>query len=90
MLGLDVRDDRDAARDLVASSAITYPTIFDRPGRSPQALNGFPRNTVPSTVVLDRRHRVAAVYLRAVLLADLVPVVQRVAAEEPIARFEVR
>lgn len=90
VLGLDVRDDRDAARDLLASNAITYPNIFDPPGRALQALNGFPRNTVPSTVVLDRRHRVAAVYLRAVLLAELVPVVQRVAAEEPVLRSEMK
>lgn len=90
VLGLDVRDDRDAARDLLTSSAVTYPNIFDPPGRALQALHGFPRNTVPSTVVLDRRHRVAAVYLRAVLSAELVPVVQRVAAGEPITRSEMR
>lgn len=83
VLGIDVRDGRNAARDFLAGSSITYPNIFDQPARSLRALDGFPRNTVPSTVVLDRRHRVAAVFLRAVLLSELEPLVQRVAAEEP-------
>lgn len=61
--------------------AITYPSIFDNPGRSLFALGGFPRNTVPSTIVLDRRHRVAAVFLTALRISQLLPVVQRVAAE---------
>ncbi|WP_296369016.1 MULTISPECIES: TlpA disulfide reductase family protein [unclassified Pseudonocardia] len=81
VLGVDVRDDRTAARDFLASIGVTYPSIFDQPGRSLSALNGFPRNTVPSTIVLDRAHRVAAVYLTAIRLGELLPVVQRVAAE---------
>ena len=84
VLGVDVRDDRDAALDFLADRSITYPNIFDRPGRSLLALDGFPRNTVPSTIVLDRRHRVAAVYLRPIVLSELAPVIQRVAAEEPV------
>ncbi|MFC4949263.1 TlpA family protein disulfide reductase [Pseudonocardia sp. GCM10023141] len=81
LLGIDVRDDRNAAADFVREHAITYPSIFDNPGRSLLALAGFPRNTVPSTIVLDRHHRVAAVFLTALRVAELLPVVQRVAAE---------
>jgi thiol-disulfide isomerase/thioredoxin len=81
LLGIDVRDDRDAARDFLRDRGITYPSIYDNPGRSLLALRGFPRNTVPSTIVLDRRHRVAAIFLQAVRLGELLPVVQRVAAE---------
>jgi thiol-disulfide isomerase/thioredoxin len=83
LLGIDVRDDRDAARDFLRDRGITYPSIFDQPGRSLTALRGFPRNTVPSTIVLDRRHRVAAVFLKTLRVAELLPVVQRVAAEPP-------
>lgn len=36
---------------------------------------------IPSTIVLDRSHRVAAVFLRALLAEDLEPVVRRLAAE---------
>ena len=82
-LGVDVRDDRDAAADFVRSRGITYPSIFDPPGRSLLVLSGYPRNAVPSTIVLDRAHRVAAVFLTAVLASDLQPVVDRVAAEPP-------
>jgi thiol-disulfide isomerase/thioredoxin len=81
LLGIDVRDDRNAAADFVHEHGITYPSIFDNPGRSLFTLAGFPRNTVPSTIVLDRRHRVAAVFLTALRVAELMPVVQRVAAE---------
>ncbi|WP_240157808.1 TlpA family protein disulfide reductase [Pseudonocardia broussonetiae] len=81
LLGIDVRDSADAARDFMADRAITYPSIFDNPGRSLLALSGFPRSTVPSTIVLDRQHRVAAVFLTAVRVSELLPVVQRVAAE---------
>ncbi len=82
-LGVDVRDDRQAAADFVRSRGVTYPSIFDPPGRSLLALSGYPRNAVPSTIVLDRQHRVAAVFLTAVLASDLQPAVDRIAAEPP-------
>jgi thiol-disulfide isomerase/thioredoxin len=81
LLGIDVRDTADAARDFMLDRGITYPSIYDNPGRSLLALRGFPRNTVPSTIVLDRQHRVAAVFLTTLRLTELLPVVQRIAAE---------
>jgi thiol-disulfide isomerase/thioredoxin len=42
----------------------------------------YPTTVIPSTLVLDRQHRVAAVFLRELLAADLQPVVQRVAQEQ--------
>jgi len=87
LFGIDVRDDRAAAVDFERDRGITYPSIFDSPGRSLDALRGFPRNTVPSTIVLDRQHRVAAVFLTAIRISQLLPVVRRVAAEpatEPV------
>lgn len=80
-LGIDVRDQRDAAADFVRDRGVVYPSIFDPPGRSLLALRGYPRNAVPSTIVLDREHRVAAVFLTAILAQDLQPVVDRIAAE---------
>ena len=41
----------------------------------------YPTSVIPSTMVLDRQHRVAAVFLQALLVEDLQPVVERVAAE---------
>lgn len=81
VLGIDVRDSRSAAADFVRNYGLTYPSIYDPPGRSLFALKKVPRSVVPLTVVLDRRHRVAAVYLRPVHADDLLPVVQRIATE---------
>ena len=81
VLGVDVRDDRAAAADFVRDRGLTYDSVFDPPARTLVALRGYPRNTVPSTIVLDRQHRVAAVYLTAVRASELIPLVRRLAAE---------
>jgi peroxiredoxin len=81
-LGIDVRDDRSAAKDFVTDRHVTYPSIFDPPMRTAIALGrNYPTSVVPTTMVLDRQHRVAAVFLRALLAEDLQPVVERIAAE---------
>ena len=81
VLGLDVRDDRDAATDFVRDRGLTYDSIFDNPGRTLAALKGYPRNAVPSTLVLDKQHRVAAVTLLPVRVPELIPLIERLAAE---------
>jgi thiol-disulfide isomerase/thioredoxin len=82
-LGIDVRDgNRDAARDFVIDRHVTFPSIYDPPMRTMIAFGGhYPTTVIPSTVVLDRQHRVAAVFLRELLAEDLQPVVERLAAE---------
>ncbi|CAM2839346.1 TlpA family protein disulfide reductase [Skermania piniformis] len=81
-LGIDVRDQQDKARDFVTDNKIGYPSIFDPSMRSLIAFGGnFPTSVIPTTLVLDREHRVAAVFLRELLAQDLQPVVERVAAE---------
>lgn len=72
---------RTAPQDFVRDTGITYPSIYNAPGRSLLSPKGYPRNVVPSTIVLDRQHRVAAVFLTALHEADLRPVVARIAAE---------
>jgi thiol-disulfide isomerase/thioredoxin len=81
VLGIDVRDVREPARDFVRDRAITFDSIFDPPARVLAQLRGYPRNTVPSTLVLDKQHRVAAVYLTAIRVPELIPLVQRLQAE---------
>jgi thiol-disulfide isomerase/thioredoxin len=71
LLGIDLRDERSAAQDFARANQMTYPSIFDPAGRSLLSLSGYPRNVVPSTIVLDRRHRVAAVYLGRVTASTL-------------------
>ncbi|PRW63945.1 alkyl hydroperoxide reductase [Actinopolyspora mortivallis] len=81
VLGINVRDNRAAAGDFVHNFGITYPSIFDPSGRAMLALDGFPRSTVPATVVLDRQHRVAAIYLTEVTEKGLLPKVRDIATE---------
>lgn len=82
-LGIDVRDNNvDAARDFVIDRGVTFPSIYDPAMRTLIAFGGrYPTTVIPSTVVLDRQHRVAAVFLRELLASDLQPVVERLAAE---------
>lgn len=83
-LGIDVRDnDIDAPRDFVIDRKVSYPSIYDPAMRTMIAFGGrYPTTVIPSTIVLDRQHRVAAVFLRELLASDLLPVVQRLAAEQ--------
>jgi thiol-disulfide isomerase/thioredoxin len=48
VLGINVRDDAQAARDFTHSAGISYDSISDYPGRSLAGLGGVPRNVVPS------------------------------------------
>ncbi|MDV8021798.1 TlpA disulfide reductase family protein [Rhodococcus sp. IEGM 1330] len=84
-LGINVRDEsQTAAQDFVVSNNVSYSSIYDPPMRTLNALGGVPTSVIPTTVVLDRQHRVAAVFLRELLAEDLQPVVERVAVEEPV------
>lgn len=83
-LGINVRDhQRDKAQDFVVDNKIEYPSIYDPSMRTLLALGGnFPTSVIPTTLILDRQHRVAAVFLRSLLAEDLQPVVEQIAAEE--------
>jgi peroxiredoxin len=80
-VGVDVRDDRDAARAFVADFAVPYPSLFDPAGQTTLKFTQVNPNVVPTTVVLDRSGRVATIFRKAVVGGELEPVVERVAAE---------
>jgi thiol-disulfide isomerase/thioredoxin len=82
-LGIDVRDsNREAATDFIIDRKITFPSIYDPSMRTMIAFGGrYPTTVIPSTVVLDREHRVAAVFLRELLAEDLQPVLERLVTE---------
>jgi thiol-disulfide isomerase/thioredoxin len=88
MLGIDVRDNNiQAPRDFLIDRKISYPSIYDPAMRTLLAFGGkYPTTVIPSTVILDREHRVAAVFLRELLAEDLLPLVKRLAAE-PAPKF---
>ncbi|WP_082809603.1 TlpA disulfide reductase family protein [Tsukamurella tyrosinosolvens] len=83
-LGIDVRETAgdDAARDFIRSHGLTYPSIYDPPGKTLLALGEqYPTTVVPMTFVLDRQHRVAAAYLTTIDEKTLTDAVDRVAGE---------
>ena len=82
-LGIDVRDNnRQAAVDFITDRQVTFPSIYDPSMRTMIAFGDrYPTAVIPSTIVLDRDHRVAAVFLRARLAEDLEPLGRRLAAE---------
>jgi peroxiredoxin len=81
-IGIDTRDNEASARSYIRAAGITYPSIFDTDGRT---LLGF-RGTVspaaiPSTIVLDAQHRVAARVLGPITKTTLIDLVHDVADE---------
>lgn len=80
-LGIDFRDRKQSGRDFVADRQVGYPSIFDYSGRTLAQLT-TPTSVVPTTLVLDRQHRAAAVFLKAITADELQPVVERIAAEK--------
>ncbi|NKY99059.1 TlpA family protein disulfide reductase [Nocardiopsis alborubida] len=60
-LGINIKDDRTAARAFVRNLGISYPSIYDQPGVVPQAFRDtVPPRAIPSTIVIDHEGRIAA------------------------------
>jgi thiol-disulfide isomerase/thioredoxin len=80
-LGVDVRDDRDAAAAFLTAFHITYPSLYDPAGRVVLGFRDVSPNVVPATVLLDRQLRVAAVFRRRVTGRELEAAVRALATE---------
>jgi len=80
-LGINVKDDEQLAKAFLTSHDITYPSLFDPRGEVALAFRDYPANAIPSTIVLDREGRVAAVYTATVTQQDLRTVLDSVAKE---------
>jgi len=60
-VGINIRDDRAAARAFERRFGITYPSVFDPAARLLlQFRTTLPPNAIPSTIVVDRQGKVAA------------------------------
>ncbi|MBO0984261.1 TlpA disulfide reductase family protein [Rathayibacter sp. SD072] len=60
-VGVNVRDQAPQAAAFAKTYGITYPSIVDVDGSAQLAFSGtVPPNAVPTTLVLDREHRVAS------------------------------
>ncbi len=82
-LGINVKEpDEQFADAFVEDFDIAFPSLYDPRGEVALAFRDYPANAIPSTIVLDRQYRVAAVYTGEVLQDDLRAVLDRVLAEE--------
>ena len=59
LMGINYRDGVETARAFLRANKITYPSLADDGGKTLLALRGK-ANTTPTTLVLDRRGRIAA------------------------------
>jgi thiol-disulfide isomerase/thioredoxin len=80
-VGINVKDDEQLADAFLQSKGITFPSLYDPRGEVALAFRDYPANAIPSTIVLDRGGRVAAVYTAAVKPEDLRTVLDRVVQE---------
>ena len=58
-MGINYRDGAETARAFLRANKVTYPSLEDDGGRTLLALRGK-ANTTPTTLILDRRGRIAA------------------------------
>ena len=81
-LGINVKDTDQLARAFEENFGIEFPSLDDPRGEVALAFRDYPANAIPSTIVLDARGRVAAVYTGELQQDDLRSVLDRVMAEE--------
>ncbi|MFI7543703.1 TlpA family protein disulfide reductase [Actinoplanes sp. NPDC049599] len=81
-VGVNSRDDRDAAKAFERGFGVTYPSIFDHDGSVALKFD-VTQVATPSTLVLDRQGRIAAAVRKPVTVDLLRPLVERIAAETP-------
>jgi thiol-disulfide isomerase/thioredoxin len=81
-LGLNVKETSEQfALSFVDRFGIEFPSLYDPRGEVALAFRDYPADRIPSTIVLDRQGRVAAVYTGEVSQKDLRRVLDRVLGE---------
>lgn len=74
-IGVDIKDTREGGADFHAAKKVPYPSIFDPKMQILLSMRGYPASSIPSTVVLDRSHEVAHIWLRPVTVGEVVHVI---------------
>lgn len=82
VLGINVRDyNPQVSNDFLKDNGLKYPSIYDPPFKTAAALGGVPTSVVPTTIVLDKQHRPATVFLRSITAQDVMDVVDKLEKE---------
>lgn len=71
VVGLNVRDDADAARAFATELGAAFPSVADPQGALLRTIPGVPPAALPSTVVIDPAGRIAARVIGPTSLAQL-------------------
>ena len=80
-VGVDFKDTRSSARRFVEVHDVPYPSLFDQPGVVLTRLHKLVPQVPPSTMVLDRKGRIAALFIGGVTESQLSVPVRALARE---------
>lgn len=81
-LGIDIRDNKSAAKAFERNYGITYPSIYDPSGRTVTGFKSLAARAVPTTYVLDRKGRVAALSVGPLTYRGFRPLIEDIVAEK--------
>lgn len=82
-LGVNVKDDLNAARRFEQVRGVGYPSLYDQPGVLLTRFRRYAPQTPPTTLILDRRGRVAARLLGGQTEGELMAPLTVLLAERP-------
>ena len=80
-VGVNVKNDRDAALAFERVSGTPYPSLYDQPGALLLRFRDVVPQTPPSTMLLDKQGRVAGIFYGGVTTSELTPPVLALADE---------
>jgi thiol-disulfide isomerase/thioredoxin len=81
-VGVNIKNDRNAARRFNEVHAVPYPSLYDEPGVLLTRLRTFVPQQPPSTLLIDRQGRIAALFIGALTESELSAPVQVLAGEQ--------
>lgn len=79
-VGIDTKDVKQNAQTFVKNNDISYDNVFDPTGESALKIGKVPAVALPTSVLIDRNGKVAAVYTSRLLPADIKPALNRLLA----------
>ncbi len=80
-VGVNVKDEKGPAQAFERTQQVAYPSLHDQPGRLLLQFRRVVPQTPPTTLVLDRKGRIAAFFAGEVRLTELLGPVEQIAAE---------
>lgn len=79
-VGIDTKDVKQNAQEFVKNNDISYDNVYDPTGESALKIGKVPAVALPTSVLIDKNGKVAAVYTSRLLPADLKPALNQLLA----------